>query len=172
MNPTSIEPDLAYQPPDEEPEELAPRGEVDPEAVSEALRLLAELFVKPRAPVTIPHLAPVTPHGVSRQRKVEQPEVYRQSKPGSWSNAAHQVGDARVLLVGRNDRRDSCMILNSGATDLLVSATEDVSDRNAFVIAAGATFSLDTTAPVYARAKVAGVVLDVRIVQTFHGEVL
>jgi hypothetical protein len=150
---------------------LAPEGYIDPEAVSEALRALADLFVRPRDPVTVPHMAPVSPHGVSRQRKVEKPESIKQAKPESWSNDAVRVGENVTMIAGRNERREKLKLVNRGAADLLLSATDDVADRTAWIVAPGGPpFDLSATGPVYGRAAAGEV--EVRVVQEFYGEVI
>lgn len=154
-------------------DDLAEPGTVDPEAVSEALRLLAELFVKPRPPVTLPHLE-TAPLGVSRQRRVEQPAHITQTKADSWSVTVHDVTDDRRQLVGRHERRESLRIINRSGGDVLVGPTDDVGNRHSVVVPTGEEFPLDCLGAVWARLPddaPDGTVRTVTAVQTFYGEV-
>lgn len=130
-----------------------------------ALAALAALFVKARegfdpSTADIPFLGKAHVE-VTKSRPV------RTDVPGGWSTGTTSVGGSPArTIVGRNIARASLMILNRGTAAVLLSPSPD---GPTFEVAPGATFSIDTTGPVYG-SSIDGSAQRVQVTQTYHGE--
>jgi hypothetical protein len=130
-----------------EPKGLLPTDEDQ----AAALEALAALFVVARE--GFDPAGPGVPYLGGAHRSVEAPNPVRQATPDAWSTTQAVVGPDPITIVGRNPARVSLLILNPSGPDVIVSPGPG--GQAGFTIAAGATFALDCTGPVYGRSATA-----------------
>ncbi len=163
-----VEAKLAHRGQGPRPKLEGPEGPSQ-DAIDAAVLALAAVFAQPKETFD-PRILDALPWDAAAQREIKRADPIRQAKPEAWSTRVATVAADASLLVSASATRDALMILNRGAGAIRLAPTREIHAEAAFEVAAGATFSLDVTGPVYAE-SVDGTPQQVQVTQTYYGVV-